>query len=242
MSNNRARLRELGYSADAEGNIVCHREAEANFNRYLHERCGVIRIDIERDTKSTRELIERLIAAADEPRALVGRSRDGAVLLFRINEHEDLRHRPDDSSKLITSDGELFTITYGSIDQTVSVDAYSWPKGRSPLEVPRDSLAMLFDDIGKRVIAEALKSGASWAPSAAELERQRQEGERLARIREEIAAGLHTPEARQARQDEEAVAAHPDATASDGLWTQRIFEARDRIRARLKAAAERETA
>jgi hypothetical protein len=242
MSNNRTRLRELGYSADADGNLVCHREAAASFNRYLHERCGIIRIDLERDTKPSRELVERLIAAADEPRALIGRSRNGsAVLLFRVDKHSDIPQTADDgASNLITRDGVRFAIAYGSVDRTLDVSAYSWPKGRSPLDVSRDALAVLFCDIGQAVVDEAYKSAAG-ALTEAELEREREREERIARLNAEVAAGMHTDEARQAAEDERLVAAHPDAVATDGLWVQEVFHARARVRARREAAA-RETA
>src|SRR5882724_4405767 len=233
MSN---RLRELGYSSDDGRTIICHREAGRGYeNRYLHERCGVIRIDLERDSKSGRELVERLIAVVDQPRTLIGRSRNGsALLLFRVSENSDLPHTADDGIyKLLTRDGTRVTITYGSVDQTVDIDAWSWIKGRSPLDVERDSLAVLFTDIAQRAVDECFKV-ASWAPTAADLERERETAERIAKIQQEIAAGLHTPEMRQAAEDEAIVAANPVVGYADMLFSA-VQTARARIQERLKA-------
>lgn len=226
MSN---KLREMGYTSEDGRTITCHRAGPRGLeNRYSHEHSGIIRIDLERDTKSTRELVERLIAAADESRALVGRSRNGsAVLLFRVGEHSDLPYVADDGiSKLITRDGELFSITYGSVDQTVNVNAWSWMKGRSPFDVPHDSLAVLFKDIGQRCVDAAFNLGCAHAPTAAE----RDTAQRVANIKRGLEDGTFKPRNLQAESDERLVAAHRDIGPFDSMWTaiqnarQRIFE------------------
>ena len=216
MSN---KLREMGYSSQDGKTIVCHREGgRGNEHRYDHERCGVVRIDLERDTKSGLELVERLIVAAAEPRALVGRSRDGsAILLFRVNEHSDLPYTGDGGvSKLITRSGELLTVTYGSVDHTVDVNAWSWVKGRSPFDVPHDSLAVLFKDIADRVLDEAFKLGCADAPTAAE----RAAAERRAKIAQGLKDGSISPTKYQEEQDErdrEFLRKHADVGPFDSL-------------------------
>lgn len=226
MSN---KLREMGYSSGDGRVITCHREGgRSNENRYLHERTGIIEIRLERDTKSGRALVERLIAAADESRALHGTARVGsAILLFRVSEHSDLPHAADDGvSNLITHDGELFAVTYGSVDQQVDVNAWSWHKGRSPFDVPHDSLAILFADIGQRCVDAAYKLGCANAPSAAE----REAAQRVAKIKQGLADGTIKPRNFQAEDDERLVAAHRDIGPFDSMWTviqnarQRIFE------------------
>src|SRR5258707_5268149 len=73
-SNSTQPLRLNGYIVNESGRIECTREGE----RYEQSRTAIIQID------GGREIVDRLIAVADSPRALVGRTRDGsAVLLFR---------------------------------------------------------------------------------------------------------------------------------------------------------------
>lgn len=213
MSNNR--LRELGYSSEDGRVITCHREVgRRNEHRYDHERCGVVRIDL--DTKSGRDLTEKLIAAIDEPAALIGRDRrGGAVMLFRVGEHSDLPHTADDGiSRLITPDGELVTITYGSVDQMLDVGAWSWVKGRSPLDVRRSDLAVLFADIYQRAVDAAFKLGCAHAPSAA----QRAAAERVSKIKQGLADGTLKPTDRQAEEDDHFLAQNRDVGMGDALW------------------------
>src|ERR1700688_88582 len=82
MSNSKDReaLRINGYSVDAAGAIECCREPR---DRYAHEHCAVIRLDIG-DSKPAREFVAKIVAAVDEPGALVGTSRKGALMLFRV--------------------------------------------------------------------------------------------------------------------------------------------------------------
>ena len=239
MTNNRTQLRQLGYGVDSDGNIVCHREIErSNEHRYDHERCGVVRIDLERDTKSGRELIEKLIAAADEPGCLVGRSRDGsAILLFRvISEHSDLPYTAEGGiSKLISRGGELLTVTCASLGQTVDVGAYSWIKGRDPANVPRDNLAVLFADVGQRVVDAAFKLNCSFAPTAAE----RAAAERVAKINRGLADGTIKLSDRQDAldaQDRAFLEKNASVGPFDSAWTM-VQNIRARVFARKHADA-----
>ncbi|MGO9930573.1 MAG: hypothetical protein ACLPV8_02000 [Steroidobacteraceae bacterium] len=238
MSNTET-LRMLGYSA-ADGKLVCQREGVPG--RYAHEQTGVIRIDLEKDSAPGRELVERLLAVISEPRALVGRAKNGSVVVLGRCEREIKPYIPGDSKRtgrfeLITkADGVKFTITCASENQIIDPEAFSWGK-RSPLDVPRDSLAMLFSDIGEAVVAEAMRV-ATWAPTAEEIERERARIERLSKIREEMAAGMHTPEAIAAREDEALAASMPaDISYSDGPLASNVLAARKRIALRKQQAA-----
>ena len=233
------RLRELGYSSEDGRVITCHREGgRSNEHRYDHERVGVLRIDLERDTRPAREMIEKLIAAADEPGCLVGRSRDGsAILLFRvISEHSDLPYAAEGGiSKLISRGGELLTVTCASLGQTVDVDAYSWIKGRDPANVPRDNLAVLFADVGQRVVDAALKLGCADAPTAADLAA----AERVAKINRGLADGTIKLSVRQDEQDaldRKFLRENQDVGPFDSAWTM-VQNIRARVFARKHADA-----
>jgi hypothetical protein len=239
MSNNRTQLRQLGYGVDSDGNIVCHREVgRSNEHRYDHERCGVVRIDLERDTKPARDLIEKLIAAIDEPAALTGRDRrGGAVLLFRvISEHSNLPYTAEGGiSKLISRGGELLTVTCASLGQTVDLDAYSWIKGRSPLDIRQSDLAVLFADIGQRCVDAAFKLGCADAPTAAE----RAAAERRAKIAQGLKDGSISPTKYQDEQDErdrEFLRKNADVGPFDSLWST-LENMRQRLYARKRSAA-----
>lgn len=241
--NNRARLRELGYSVDADGKIICHRRHETKSavlpTRYQHERCGVLRIDLDRDSKAGRELVERLILVVDEPRALIGRTRNGsAVMLFRATEETVLPaingqiydERGRVLFELVAADGLRFQIectTHAVLDPS----EYTWAKGRSPLDVPHDSLAVLFADIGEAVIDAAFKTGAQWASiyDADEARARKLEKSRPA-YEARLAAGYYSADAIQAREDEALVASNPEGNYwSDGAMGTLIEQARRRI-------------
>jgi hypothetical protein len=188
------------------------------------------------------QLVEALLAVISEPRALVGRARNGSAVVLGRCEQEISPYFPgvDRAGRfeLITKPGGVrFVILCRSEGATLDVDAYSWPKGRSPLDVPRDSLAMLFDDIAQAVVEEALKTAVT-APTAEDIERQRASEARLAKIRDEIAAGLHTPESIAAREDEELAASMPlDISWRDGPRAANVLAARDRIAHRQRLAS-----
>jgi hypothetical protein len=196
------RLRELGYSSDDGRVITCHKTGAFD-DRWLHERVGVIRIDtLERNSKPMLGLIERLIIAADEPRALRGTGRNGSVvLLLKVGEHSDLPLSEGDGEfKLVTRDDEPLKITCASLGHTIPVDEYSWVKGRSPFDVEHSRLPVLFKDVGDRIVNEAFKHGCADAPSAA----QRETAERVATINRGLQDGSITPlEPRERRHEED---------------------------------------
>ena len=65
--------------------------------RFAHEHCGILRVEISRDSKDARALVDAVIAAIDEPRALLGCDRrGGAVMLFRAEKDKDRDLVPGD--------------------------------------------------------------------------------------------------------------------------------------------------
>jgi hypothetical protein len=243
--SNRDTLRQGGYSVDDAGRIQCQREG----TRYEQERCAVIRVDLEPDSKRGRELVDAVVAAADTPRALLGRARNGsAVLLFRCeNPHNLVPHIQGRIStngifELATRDtGERFTVTIASEGQTLDLNGYSWPKGRSPLEISRDSLPNLTSDVGEVVLKAAFES-ATWAPSAEEIQTEAEREERVAHFKADVASGkirLNKTEAELlAEEDAKLVeGASADLTPHDGIFAQLVIAARRRIERRKADAA-----
>lgn len=191
-------LRLNGYSVNDAGHIECFRSKERGSNRYAHERCGIVRIDVSPGYRDARALVDRLIAAIDEPRALRGTARDGScVLLFRAELVSNETHK-----LALRATGELVAITIGSEGQTVDVDAYSWLKGRSPADVSRDALPPLFADIGKAAVNAAYASGCAWV---SQVEQERAADARMADIKSGKIK-IPTEEERQAAEDDALVA------------------------------------
>ena len=212
------RLRELGYSSADGRAIICHRTGAFD-DRWLHERVGVVRIDThERNSKPMLGLIERLIIAADEPRALRGTARNGsAVLVFKVGEHSGLPLSEGDGEfKLVTRDDEPLKITCASLGHTVLVDEYSWVKGRSPFDVEHSRLPVLFKDVGDRIVNEAFRLGCADAPTVAEIAA----AERRAKIAQGLKDGSISPTKYQDEQDErdrEFLRKHADVGPFDSL-------------------------
>lgn len=233
----RQRLRELGYSSSADNVIVC-----CNVRR-PDERTAYIEIRFEHDTKANRALLDRLIAAADSPRAIVGKLGCDAVLLFRVGDIEPALGSIDRSGRgvfeLITEGGERFTIRMSGGDDVLLVGGLSW-KNRSPLDVPRDSLAVLYSDIVESCVNFAFRQlNCSPAPTAEDLAREQDRAARIARLQADMAAHpeRYTREAQDAAADEELVKANPDATAADGNIGMLVMQARGRIAMRRARAA-----
>lgn len=168
-------LRLNGYSVNDAGHIVCQREG----GRYEQERTAIIQID------GGREIVDRLIAVADSPRALIGRSRDGAaVLLFRHDgEHtftpSILDHHGNVFDLLLNSNHEPLRLAFGC--DGLDPSAWVWAKGRSPADVPRDSLPNLTFDLSQDVAVEALKHAREARYIRAEIERTKAFEERRAK-------------------------------------------------------------
>lgn len=243
MNNNRTRLRELGYSSDESGNIICHRQGAISW-RYLHERCAVLRIDLDADSKAAgRELVDKLLAVVDEPRALTGRTRNGsAVMLFQVTSADNIaltdRYGNDCNFEFVSSDGVRFKISCTSA-AVLDVNAYIWPKGRSPLDIPRDQLAVLFPDIGQAVV-DAANAGAKDAEVYdADRKREREFEARKPEIERKMAEGYYSEEAEKQRQDEDLVRGQPeDMGPADGPMGFLVYAARRRIALRKQAAKE----
>ena len=87
-------------------------------------------------------------------------------------------------------DNTAITLTFGSVGLSLDVDAYSWPKGRSPLDVERDRLPELTLDVSQAVVDAAFAAGCSWAPTQAEINSERERDARLAKIMADADAGL----------------------------------------------------
>jgi hypothetical protein len=232
-------LRLNAYSVTADGKIECHREGRDD------ERIAVLRIDLARDSKAGRDIVERLLGLIDEPRALRGTAKSGsAVLLFKCGKYNPVPSVQGDTDrtgvfKMATHDGEVrFTITCASHGQTLDPSAYAWLRGRNPLEIDRDRLPVLTDDTGKAVIEAALKLG-SWA---SQIDQELAAAARLDQLKADLAAGkikILSEEEEAAAEDDALVAAHVGEVfeAYDGNMAALVLRARRRV-ARRKAAAE----
>lgn len=127
MSNTHThQLRMLGFSANEAG-IICHHGGA----RFAHERVGISRVEVSRDSKDARALVDAVIAAIDEPRALTGRDRrGGAVLIFKAGMGVNNSRR-----EFALRGGEEIVITFGSEGYTLDPNLFQWPKGRGVLDV-----------------------------------------------------------------------------------------------------------
>jgi hypothetical protein len=229
-------LTMLGYSATAEGHIELQREGV----RYVQERCAVIHIE------GSHEMVERLLAIADSPRALTGRAKNSAVLLFKADERNVApsiqgHRRGDGVFDLALPSGERITVSCKSAG-LLDLSAFTWQKNRSPLEIERDRLPLLTSDISEAVLLEAFKF-ATWAPSAEDIAAEAARKERRAKIAAGIASGKinpnPTPEQQLEIDDNKLVAAHEGAEYHeyDGNMAALVLAARRRVASR-KAAAE----
>lgn len=239
MTDTTHRLRLNAYSVNDAGHIQCFRDNRPD------EWAAVLRVDLERDTPTGREIVERLLALVDEPRALLGRAKNGSfVLLFRSDSNPVPYIQGSDSSrdgvfKLATQAGERFTVTCAMVGQALDVAGYTWPKGRSPLEISRDALPILTSDIGAAVMAEAFKV-ATWASN---WEQHQAAAARLDQLRADLASGkikILTDEERDAAKDEELVARYEGVELSmhDGALANHVISARRRVAHRKRLAAE----
>ena len=244
MSNTATRLREQGYSVTSDGAIECYRKNPNHDHsraqpdrRYLHERTAVIRLTLARDTRGGREVVERIVAAVDEPRALVGRDkRGGAVLLFRLDE-QDIRpsvvgNHGGVFELALRESGELLTVSVECDGATVDVGAYSWK--RSPLETPRESLAPLFADISTRACSAAFEL-AGPAPSPEDVAREKAFAERAAKYRADIIAGKVKLSAEEQRRFDDEILANATEDERESLFSRLVGEAQRRLRGKVAA-------
>jgi hypothetical protein len=239
----RTQLLRNGYAVDTDGNLNTRREPDG---RWSHTHLAVIRID------APKEFTSKVLAALDEPDAVVGVSPTSAVMLFRVDDggrYDASTHpffRKEESSKFVL-DGKkecLFTVT--STAQKLDVAAFTWRDGRSPSTTHRGQLPPLFLDVQHFVnaaIAAVLREvGGRFGAlivekSPMELRLEKARAERAAREAAGIVEEEDTPESA----DEKLVAAHPDLRATDGPIGVLVHEARCRVDAR-NAAAREETA
>lgn len=238
MSNTNANttLRINGYSADSDG-IILRREGRRS---YQDEATAVMRVTFERESKTLREMSESLIAFCDEPAALVGRAKNGVVVLFKSEGFEPPTFQSvrDSFNLALEATGESFTVSFEGVGN-LDVSAYTW-KDRSPLTVARHALPTFYADTGVAVIHAALNHGCTWGLSEAEAKRERETAARIAKLKLEIAQGLHaeTDDEKLARQDEELSArSSRNVSPSDGVWATFVIGARQRIAARTAARA-----
>ena len=231
MSNTKQILRLNGYSANDAG-IVC----DAGIERFKHERTGILRIEISRDTKDARALVDAVIAAIDEPRALLGRDRrGGVVMLFRVEQiFSNAATDAISREEFALRGGEELVITLASEGATVEPDAYTWIKGRSPLDISRDALPPLSQELGD------IANDAAWTAGARSPEEFARERE-ADRYRADLASGkikvrteAELAEHEQVRNDAAIVAANAgiEYIWTDGFAAQLVLEARTRHAAR----------
>jgi hypothetical protein len=158
------RIRLNNYDIDATtGHIICSRPTRGGCGetlnpthpdypkpRLLRNLCAVIRIE-SRDSA----MVDRLVAAIDEPAALCGRNRHGAVLLFRLADNDNPAMEIPGSRwsnvSTVTAGTTPLKITCGPDGialVTLDAGAYTWGKNRSPADVVRENLPRYTADIG----------------------------------------------------------------------------------------------
>jgi hypothetical protein len=192
---------------------------------------NTIRLDITRDSKPGRELVENLLRAAHAPGAIVGRAKNGsAALLFRslrpwatapniagVNNQRNF--------ELASKDG-LTRIKIST--ESAATDGYKFERDVPLYELPVMSYASA--DVGERVINAAFAIGFTWAET---VDRDLADATRLEKLKDDIAAGrvkLKSDEDRLAESDAEIVRSTEgrEYVWTDGLAAQQILQARSR--------------
>jgi hypothetical protein len=186
--------------------------------------------------------VDKLIEAADSPRALIGRKRDGsAVLLFKCG-NESVSKRAEEFG---TRDQSVkFSIAVQSEGATLDISEYTFAKERSPLNFQRDLLPALTNDVPSLVLEATEKLGcATWSHvlylEAAEAE--------SARINARFASGelkIPTAQERLEAEQEQLVADNEgkDISVWDGAYATMVIAARKVVAYRRKLKAESERA
>ena len=225
MSNTH-QLRLNGYIVNDQGHIEANREGE----RYEQSRVAIIQID------GSREIVDRLIAVTDSARALIGRSREGsAVLVFRRDgERNFLPYNPNHQGAVFDlvmyNNGEPLRLVFGC--DTLDPSTWTWAKGRSPADVPRDSLPNLTRDVCDDIAREALKHAGDARAAREEAERNKAFEARRAKYLADLAKPK-TAEQLQAEEDDEIITRYANEVLA---WNDpdkpRLDAARSRVAAR----------
>lgn len=248
MSNIKTELRVQGYSVNDAGRIECRREP--TLGRYNHEHVAIIRLDVP-PTKAAKDFCGKVIAATDEPGALVGFGPHGAVMLFRPNGTQPVEagskpgHYDRTAVHPFIFEGEqaaFIASTEGQID----VSAYIWRDNRSPLTVHRSNLPLLYSDISMRAydaVGKLLPAHAGrWGklPTVAEIAAEVARVARLETMQQEIDAGMWTDEKIKEREEDALVASYEGVEVSqyDGLHAMQVLQARRNVARRKRLAAE----
>jgi hypothetical protein len=232
-------LKRQSYAVDTDGMIEPYRRHESDALvswdrglvpsrplRYSHQHLGIIRVDT-----SDAKLIDAVVTALDEPGALVGISKAGAVLVFRIGGAYgfEVGTPPQAAHEFVTSDGKAGLFTATAHAQPLAHDAFTWKDGRSPLTVHvmllppmhLDVAQAAFDAVGVYLRQNGGRLGPLTLPETPMERMLREYRERGPRVE-------MTPE----EADEALVAAHPTARPTDGIHGAHVDVARKRIEGR----------
>jgi hypothetical protein len=225
-TDQRTDLLRAGYSANEAGHLETRREPDA---RWSATHLALIRIDAPKD------FTIKVLAALDDPAAIVGVSVNGAVVLFRVDDggrYDAATYpffRKEERHEFVLLDGKtqcLFIVT--STAQTIDTSKFIWRDGRSPSTTHRNLLPELFLDVQQRVydaVAALLKAEGNRFGLVVEPESVTEKW--LREAREKKAAGL--VDEPPTDPDEALVAANVGVSIWDGVLGQNVAMARTRI-------------
>jgi hypothetical protein len=243
-------LKRQGYAVDTDGMIEPYRRHESDALvswdrglvpsrplRYSHQHLAVIQINT-----SDSKLVDAVVATVDEPCALVGISKAGAVLVLRIGDSGygfEIGSPPTAAHEFVTSDGKAGLFTATAYAQPLDVAAYVWRDERSPLNTHVMMLPPMHLDIAQAAsgaVGDYLRdNGGRWGPLVLPedpMQASIRRGRALMAARAET-----TPEEAAARADEALLATHPTLRPTDGIHGLHVDQARQRIEGRKAAKA-----
>jgi hypothetical protein len=242
-------LRRNSYAIDTAGMIEPYRrhpsDALVSWDRglvpsrplrYRHSHLGIIRI-----ATSDAKLVDAVVTALDEPGALVGISKAGAVLVFRIGDAYgfEVGSPPAAAHEFVTSDGKAGLFTATVYAEPLDVAAYVWRDERSPLNTHVMMLPPMHLDVAETawdaVGVYLRENSGRWGPLVLP-EDPMQASIRRGRAIMAARAAI-SPEEAEARADEALVAANPDLRPTDGIQGLHVDAARKRIEGRKAAKA-----